>query len=100
MRSASSACGVISIGAVAVELAGRGFGAMPPPDSGRPGEADALAAAGFRVASPSASACLSRGERVDGFAASISAASMPENSATRRVRVLNSIPLRNATSSL
>ena len=82
----TSDCGVTgTAGSVAP---GRGFTAMPPPVSGRPGDGAAGAAAGRSVLGATA------------FEASIAPESSPANSATRRVSAENSICLRNATSFL
>ena len=70
---------------------GRGFGVMPPPVSGRPGDGDDE---GRAAGTEARWLC---GAAADG---SIAPASTPENSATRRVSVENSIAFKNAISSL
>ncbi len=83
-RAAESDCGVTgTAGSVAP---GRGLTVMPPPVSGRPGDAPAGVATGRSVFG------------VTAFDASMLPASSPANSATRRVSAENSICLRNATS--
>ena len=72
---------------------------MPPPVSGSVGEADWVAVAVVRGA---AALTALRDLSFDGGSAvgSISDASTPENSATRRVSEVNSMALRNAISRL